>query len=305
MTRIAVVGNVSLDILFRVPRLPHEHEKLAADEMVIAGGGAPSNVAHWLARLGHEVDLHSVTGDDPLSAVAVASLAEFGVDVAGVRRVAGLGPSVSAIFTHGERKSMVGGGRPRMARPHWAEMVAALDLSGYDHVHIVARVHPFLFAYGRRADLVGRTVSADLNGMYSPALVGDLDYAFTNHDEIFAQTGAADIAGMVAADLAGRPHHLLVTRGAEEVACLRPGGVVRVAPHEVPAVDRTGGGDAFCAGYLHATWRGAGVTEAIAAGLRLARATLGALGCRPATPEVEEALAALAAGCNGKAGQNG
>ncbi len=291
MKRIAIVGNVSLDILFRVERLPHDHEKLASEEMVIAGGGAPSNVAHWLARLGHAVDLFSITGTDPLSGVAVDSLRDVGVNVAGVRRLAGFGPSISAIFTNGRHKSMVGG-RPRAAAP-WAELVGDLDLSPYDHVHTIARIHPLLFAGGRRADLVGRTVSADLNGAYGPDLVADLDYTFTNHDEISAGTGAPDIEALVAADLDGRPHHLLVTRAADEIACLRPQGTVRVTPRAVDAVDRTGGGDAFCAGYLHATFAGADARQAIEAGLLLARATLGALGCRPATPEVDAALVTL------------
>jgi sugar/nucleoside kinase (ribokinase family) len=291
MTKVAIVGNVSLDILFQISRLPRDHEKLAAEAMVISGGGAPANVAHWLARLGHDVHVFSVTGTDPLSGVAVDSLRTVGVDVSGIRRRAEIGPSISAIFTGGAHKSMVGG--RRQAMEPWAELVGELDLSGYDHVHIVARLHPLLFAGGRRADLRGRTVSADLNGSYSPDLVADLDFAFTNHDEISARTGTHDIAALLAADLAGRPHHLLVTHAAEEVSCYRSGAVTRVVPDPAPAVDRAGGGDAFCAGYLHASWVGAPPQQAIRAGLRLARATLSALGCRPDTPEVDAALAAL------------
>lgn len=290
--KVAIVGNVSLDILFEVARLPNDHEKLAAETMVISGGGAPSNVAHWLARLGHGVDMFSVTGADPLSGVAVESLAKVGVNIAGVRRVADLGPSISAIFTKGERKSMVGGSRLQAHRPEWPELIAGLDLGAYGHVHILARHHPFFFGAGRRGDLSG-TVSADLNGTYSPDVVADLSYAFTNHDEISAVTGAPDIAAMVAADLSGRPHHLVVTRGAREVTLYRTGERVRVVPRAVEAVDRTGGGDAFCAGYLHATFGGLAGLEAIEAGLSLARAVIGSLGSRPETDAVEAALAHL------------
>lgn len=294
MTKVCLVGNLGLDVLYRVPRLPERHEKLAAEAMVVAGGGAPANVAHWLARLGHEVHFFSVTGADPLSDLAVASLARVGVDVSGVRRHSDAGPSVTVIFTHGADKRMVGGGL-RASAPLWAGLVGDLDFTAYDHVHTSARLHPLLFAGGRRADLIGRPVSADLNGRYAPRIVADLDLCFTNHDELARHTGATDIAARVAADLAGADYHLVVTRAAEEVSCYRPDNVLRVTPRAVTATDRAGGGDAFCAGYLHAMWTGRQPECAIQAGLTLATAVLSALGCRPETPEIDRALAALAA----------
>ena len=51
--RIAVLGNINLDLVFQVDRLPEPHEKMGAQRVDIGGGGAPANVAWWLARLGH------------------------------------------------------------------------------------------------------------------------------------------------------------------------------------------------------------------------------------------------------------
>lgn len=257
MSRIAVVGGITLDILFEVPRLPEPHEKLPARQMMVAGGGAASNVAYWLARLGHRVQMFSVAGTDPLTGVALDSLAGAGVDLSGVRRVPGLGPSISAIFSNGSYKSMVGGGNWDAARAHWQEMLAAQDFSTHDHVHIIPRVYPFLFGAGRRADLTGRPVSSDLNGTYDPGMIAALDLAISNHDEITAQAGPGDIGARVAADLGDRPYHLVVTRAAEEVAVFHNGHDLRIRPTPLPVVDRAGGGDAFCAGFLHACDAGA------------------------------------------------
>lgn len=293
MKKIAVVGNVSLDILFEAPRMPHQHEKLQAEHMTIAGGGAPANVAHWLARLGHEVRFFSVTGNDPLSDLAVESLRTAGVDITNVRRIAGVGPSVCAIVTQGSHKSMVCGSPAAATLAHWAAMLNEADFSTYDHVHIMPRLHSPLFAGGRRGDLAGRTISTDLNGSYSPQLVADIDFAFSNYDEISAKSCRRDIDAMIAADLAGRPHHLLVTRGADEIVCYRAGETLRVIPRSVATLDRTGGGDAFCAGYLHKILQGAEPADAINAGLTLAQATLQAFGGRPATSTINTALATL------------
>jgi sugar/nucleoside kinase (ribokinase family) len=295
MTRVCIVGNIGLDVLFPVTRMPESHEKLRAETVIVAGGGAPANVAHWLARLGHEVRFHAVTGTDPLSDLAVDSLARVGVDVSGVRRHAGLAPSIATILTNGPDKRMVVSGQPPKAEPLWRELVKDLDFTPCDHVHTTALLHRYLFAGGRRADLVDRPVSADLNGRYSAQLVADLDFCFTNYDEFTRCTGATDIAQHVAADLSDADYHLVVTHAAEDVACYQPGSVIRVKPQEVAATDRSGAGDAFCAGYLHAIWTGRQPDGAIRAGLKLAAAVLSAFGCRPATSEVDDALAALSA----------
>src|SRR5262245_3658951 len=227
MTRVCIVGNIGLDVLYRVPRMPESHEKLRAGTAIVAGGGAPANVAHWLARLGHEVHFHSVTGADPLSDVAVDSLARLGVDVSGVRQHAGLAPSIATIFTNGPDKRMVVTGHSPEAEPLWRELIKDLDFTPYDHVHTTAQHHQLLFAGGRRADLIGRPVSADLNGRYSAQLVADLDFCFTNYDEFTRCSGATDIARHVASELSGADYHLVVTRAAEDVACYRPEGIIR------------------------------------------------------------------------------
>jgi len=292
MSRVAVIGNVSLDILFEVPRLPRDHEKLVADDMRIAGGGAPANVAHWLARLGHQVDVYSVTGTDPLSEAAVQSLQQSGIDTGGINRVAGVSPAISVILTGGRLKSMISSRRLRDP-VLWAALVEGCDLSGYDHVHMLAALFPSLFAGGRRADLAGCTVSTDLNGSYDPELVAALDHVFSNADELAACTGRQDIDALVAAEIAWRPHHFVVTQAGARVSCYHDGRRCDVVPGPVAVVDRTGGGDAFGAGYLHAIWAGATEEQALRAGLRLAGAVIGALGARPEGAAIDDALAEL------------
>lgn len=296
MSRIAILGNLGVDILYRVARLPRQHEKVQTPEMTIAGGGAPANVAHWLARLGHDVSFHAVTGTDPLSRMATGFLSDAGVNVTGIAHLPDVGPSVASIFTGGTRKAMVCGG-PRGVDAHWRALAAGISFSAIDHVHFAPSLHALLFEGGRRADLAQASISTDLNGSVSLELLRDPDIAFTNGDELDAAlktTGAADLAALLAEAHAGGTRRLIVTEGDKGVACHRGGETITARPDPVTPVDRTGGGDAFAAGYLHAMLGGCGEAAALRAGLRLARAALSGIGSRPQTDDVASALTELA-----------
>uniref|UniRef100_UPI003BAB5A15 carbohydrate kinase family protein n=1 Tax=Stappia sp. TaxID=1870903 RepID=UPI003BAB5A15 len=295
MSRIAILGNLGVDLLYQVPHLPAQHEKVQTRDLTVAGGGAPANVAHWLARLGHDVRFHAVTGTDPLSQMAVDFLARAGVDVSGIDRRDDVGPSVASIFTGGTTKAMVCGG-PREADAHWRAMAARADFTSARHVHFAPSFHELLFGDGRRADLRQATVSADLNGSVSLPLLRDPDVAFTNRDELaraLAGHGTPDLAGLLDKAHAEGARRLIVTDGETGVTCHRDGQRITVAPEPLSPVDRTGGGDAFAAGYLHAMLRGDDDTGALRTGLRLAGAVLAGMGSRPDTDEVTATVNAL------------
>lgn len=293
--RLAILGNVNFDLVFQVDRLPEPHEKMGAKSVTIGGGGAPANVAWWLAQLGHEVHYFATLGNDPLSEVALASLTDMGVDTSAVRRVPGIGPTLAVMLANGPDKRMIGGraGDKAQANDAIRALIAETDFSGFRHLHTVAWTHPMLFANGRRADLTGVPVSADLNGGYSARIAGDLDLIFSNRDEVVRKTGAPDPGAMIARDMGGQRYRAVITNGAQDVTVYRPEGPVAVVPDPVEVIDRTGAGDGFCAGYLHGTWAGLPPEDAIRAGLRLAAAAMSGHGCRPVTDVSRTALETL------------
>jgi ribokinase len=299
MSRIAILGNLGVDLLYRVSRLPAQHEKVQTPEVTVSGGGAPANVAHWLARLGHDVRFHAVTGTDPLSQMAVDFLDQAGVDVSAIDRHADVGPSVASIFTGGTTKAMVCAGSRDLDR-HWHDMAARADFSSFDHVHFAPSYHGLLFDGGRRGDLRRATVSADLNGHVSPALLADPDISFTNRDELdraLADQAKCDLDVLLKRAHSGSGRRLIVTEGQNGATCHRKGLRTRVAPAPLTPLDRTGGGDAFAAGCLHALLRGDGDEDALRSGLHLAGAVIRAMGSRPDTQDVTAALEDLRRAC--------
>ena len=94
--------------------------------------------------------------------------------------------------------------------------------------------------------------------------------------------------------LGGR--HAVITQGADGIVFSSEGTTGRIPAHPVEAVDTTGAGDGFAAGYIWARTRGAGVVEALEVGVlvgALACRTLGALPSFPPSAEVEPLLESL------------
>ena len=176
---------------------------------------------------------------------------------------------------------------------------AHLHLTGYTLVRDGSR------AAGRsaieRARERGVTVSVDPSSaaLLSPAFVDELDgvgLLLPNAQEAAVLSGEED-PERAANALALRVPEVVVTLGASgalwtdgRAVCRVPaaGGGGRAEP-DVPAVgdaaaalDTTGAGDAFAAGFLTARLSGAGPEEALRAGSRLAAVAVGTPGARPA-----------------------
>ena len=88
MAAITVVGGINIDIEGR----PNE-ALVAADsnpgKVSISVGGVGRNIVENIARLGGDVAMISLTGDDVMGQNAKAQLAGLGVDVSGIQNVSG------------------------------------------------------------------------------------------------------------------------------------------------------------------------------------------------------------------------
>lgn len=84
--RFICAGSLNVDLTFPVERLPAEHEKLRCRGSALHYGGSAANTAYWLARLEQPVQMLGCVGDDPFGSLAVAALAEVGVDTRLIQR---------------------------------------------------------------------------------------------------------------------------------------------------------------------------------------------------------------------------
>ena len=269
---ILVVGNINFDILFPLDHLPGPHEKMACDDARTGFGGSAANTAHWLAKLGAQVTLAGAIGDDPLGEAHLASLREAGVKTHGVHRVDSA-TGIAVIFALGREK--------RMVRAPGANLSGKTDpglLEECDLVYLSGGDTRTLAGYAVLAKEKDVPVICGWHGAREDEVAGIVDGFILNADEVRMITGLEDpVEGIRALD-SGIAAVTLPTGG-----CLVSEGIdiLKVPAIKLEPVDRTGGGDAFAAGFLAGQVKGLDVEECGKWGNAMAAAVIVGMGARP------------------------
>lgn len=273
---VIVAGDVNADlILSGVPPLEAGKEKLARD-MDLTLGGSSSITAFNLARLGARVGFVGVLGDDFLGRFCEERLRWAGVDLACLRRIEGRKSGLTVWVARGPRRAGVTyPGTIQMLRP---ADVPAWYLRRARHLHVGAyflqtQLHPGAPALFRRARRIGLTTSLDCN--WDPSEKWDsgirevlrvTDVFFPNDDEARKLTGRRDVR-RAAEELGRMARIVVIKRGEAGVYVHSPEGAFDVPAVRVRAVDSTGAGDSFNAGFLSRFVRGAPLGECARAGV--------------------------------------
>lgn len=245
-----------------------------------AVGGAESNVAVHLTRLGVRSSWVSAVGDDSFGLAVLDAVGGFGVDVSRVRidpaRPTGL--YVKEASPHGSPVRYYR--RGSAASGMGLEMIDRLGLGEVGLVHlsgITAALSDSCLAMMRellRRPRHGFRISFDLN--WRPALwtgrdprvlreLADMaDVVLAGSDEAELVWGTGDPARL--RQLLPGPASLVVKQGADGATLLEGGASYFEPALEVEVVEPVGAGDAFAAGFLAATLAGESPSVRLRAG---------------------------------------
>jgi 2-dehydro-3-deoxygluconokinase len=271
-------------------------------------GGAESNVAMALARLGVRSGWWSRLGDDAFGRVVAERVADAGVDVdirTDATRPTGLyvkdvtaGGTRVTYYRRGSAASAMGPA-DAAALPPWTRV---LHLSGITPA-LSADADALVEALVTAPRTDGRMVSFDVN--HRPALWehgtaaarlaelgGRADILFVGLDEASALWGVdapRDLREIF-------PHvpHLVVKDGANDATALIGDEIVRVATPPADVTEVVGAGDAFAAGYLAALLRDASPTRRLMAGHLAAREAIAHTADVALLPPLDDLLARAA-----------
>ena len=270
-----VAGDANVDLLIDgVINLQTGTEKLASDLNLVLGGSS-AITAFNLSSLGARVTFAGVVGADLFGRFVEERLSSGGVDLRGVRRAPDVKSGVTMWHSYeGKRAGVTFAGTSAML-----ELKDVPDelLKSARHLHVGAyflqtHLHsdaPALFA---RAKELGLTTSVDCN--YDPAerwdsnLRGVLkhsDLFFPNEDEAMNITGESS-AQAAAHALASLAKTVIVKRGASGAFVVAGSTEFDVQAVRVTAIDTTGAGDSFNAGFLAAFLKGADLEDCATAG---------------------------------------
>lgn len=256
---VAVVGEIYVDHIFSgFPAWPLPGEEVTTDAYTREMGGGTIATACGLARLGRKVGVVGLIGADD-RAWFEQRLAGYGVAFDGIRIGDGFtGTTISistpqdrSFFTHIGVNSAVGA---------LAMGDGLATLCAAAHVHFAMPV-PHTVAQVVLPLLAERGITTSLDMGYQPEwlasplnrpTITQVDYLMPNEKEAELLFGSTDVGTYF--DHAARIgiRNPLLKLGARGAAALDNGEIVHVRPPVVQAVDATGAGDAFDAGFIDA-----------------------------------------------------
>lgn len=263
------MGIVPLDLLFTVDRYPEAGKKIDGSSLCVQGGGPVPNALAGLSRLGMKTLLITVVGDDLFGRMSLEQLKTEGIDCRHV--IVKKQPSMVAsgwIETDSGRRTMVLN-RKIFVRPPDLKLSAypvprLLHLDGRD-----LKATLKLARWGRR---VGAIISFDIGSIrndISPVLPL-VDHLVVSDGYAFPFTGCRSARSAIRRLARYCRGTIVITEGTKGSVGCEDGSFTRQAAFKVNAVDTTGAGDAFHAGYIYGLLHGLDLAERLHFGAAVA-----------------------------------
>ncbi|MFL6602793.1 MAG: carbohydrate kinase family protein [Steroidobacteraceae bacterium] len=281
---VTVVGEIYIDhVMSGFETWPAPGEEVTTEHYTREIGGGCATTACGLSRLGKSVNLVGIIGEDDAPWLE-RRLVDFGITGQGLRRISGPTGVTLSVSTREDRSFFTHVGVNRRLSQELMAPETLVSLTRARHIHfamplsrpLAAMILPALGA-------TGCTSSLDLG--YQPAWLTDegnhatcqaVDYLLPNEKEAALLSGGETPADYFAFARKLRMRSGILKLGARGAMSAGAGGaVITVSPPKVVAIDSTGSGDAFAAGFIDALLEGANEEE------RLRRACIcGALSTR-------------------------
>lgn len=296
--RVIAVGGICLTRIYQVEHVAPVPAKVLAHALVEVVDGMALSAAFAFMRLGGQAAIWGRCGDDAAGRAARQSLLDEGLDVSGLRNVAGATSSQAAVIVdaRGERLVVPFHDPTLDASPHWLPLQ---QLAGADILLCDVRWPEGAQAAMRAARQLGVPVMLDGEAAAPQTLetlVQLASHAVFSDAGVLALTGAGSV-DMALLEVAGRhAGHVGATCGADGYAWVEGGVVRRVSAPKVKVVDTLGAGDVFHGAFALALTEGQSPDRAASFACHAASLKCTRLGGRLGCPSRQEVLASLRAG---------
>jgi sugar/nucleoside kinase (ribokinase family) len=271
---ILVGGDLFIDLIMSgFASWPRPGTEAFARELHREVGGGAAIAACGLATLGSRVALFGMAGHD--GDWFAARLNQLGVLTSRLRFDPEEPTAVSiAISTAGERTFLTYNG-PNVRFPHMlSEEAASGGLAEVRHFHLnwapdLATAAGLFTAIRRQGCSISLDVGWHEDWLADPrslALLPLVDIFFPNEVEAKRMTGEKDPTKMLRRMESAGARRVALKLGADGAALLWDGAILQIKACPVTAIDTTGAGDCFNAGFLHFWLRGESPLTCLRAG---------------------------------------
>ena len=304
---VLVVGELNVDVVLTgagaAPTFG-QHEQLV-DDCQVTLGSSSAIFACGVRRLGHATAMVGVIGEDLFGGAVHGALRQRGVDTSAVVVDPATATGATVILNTGADRALLTfpGSIGATRRAHVPDPL----LRTARHLHVgsvflqrdLRADLPGLFDDARAADM-----STSLDPNWDPSgrwtdllpLLAHVNIVFVNDAEAAALTGGL-APEPAAVELAGRMRPgstVVVKRGPDGALAVRDGAHWSVPALDVEAVDTTGAGDSFDAGFVHALLTGRTLPDCLAIGAACGSLSTRSSGGTDAQPDEHELAEVLA-----------
>ncbi|WP_061292677.1 carbohydrate kinase family protein [Herbidospora cretacea] len=287
---VVTLGVHIVDVLARpVESIPAGQDTHLVEQVRITAAGAAAGTAVVLAKLGIPVTSLGAVGDDELGDFLLMVMRRHGVDVSKITRKPGEQTAASILPIRPD------GGRPSFHVPgaNLGLSLADVDVEavrGAKVVHLGGMdatwgLHdPAFHTLLDEIRAAGAQVTLDLLSNMADLMpaaktfLPHVDHFLPNEEQALLMTGAATVEDAAKQLLAEGPKTVVITLGAEGSLVATAEGLTKVPAEDVRAIDTTGCGDAYCAGFAAGLLTGRSVLESARLGTAVAARVAGGLG---------------------------
>ncbi len=311
---ILAFGEVNLDIILRGYRsYPTPGREILVEDFLLTLGSSSAITCAGLSRLGNSVAYFGMAGDDHAGQFCRDSMVEFGIDVSLVKLRADLKTGVTVSLASRQDRSLMSflGATTVLTAADFADGL----FGPFGHAHsssyyLQSGMHPGgfaeVFAAAKRKGLTTSLDPAcDPAGEWRSGMADVLrhvDVFLPNEVELEGITGEKDPVAALRA-LENGTTLTVAKLGPRGAMVLDRGEPLCVKAPEVEAIDPTGAGDCFNAGFLHAWLRKRPLADALRLGVACGSYSTQGVGGTGAQPTEEQACAFLESFAHGGANQ--
>ncbi|KLK87265.1 sugar kinase [Methanoculleus sediminis] len=246
---ISVVGHTAIDHLFRVPKLPGRHNSTYITGHEVYFGGGAANIAAGIAVLGERCRLVSAVGGDFPGSDYDRWLHDLEI-VQDFTQVKDARTATAYVFTDddGDQETFF----------EWGASTAfsRAEAPALDFVHMATADPDFNVRVAEKSKFASFDPGQDLLRYTRDQLeiiLANVDILFSNNHEMDRM---CDMLGLERSALVASIPMTVTTRGAEGSLLCMDGEEYHVPAVSVEAVDPTGAGDGYRAGFLTAFRKG-------------------------------------------------
>ncbi|MCU6434736.1 ribokinase [Undibacterium sp. Jales W-56] len=297
--RIAVVGSVNMDLVFRTPRMPAVGETMHGHEFRQIPGGKGANQAVAAARQGADVSFIGAIGKDGFGEFSQACLAKEGIELSHLASIDGVATGVAGILVEDSGNNSIvlaAGANARVSVAQVDQATAAISTARL----LLCQLETPLASVERAIQIAHQhQVGVILNPAPAQDLRDDLlqlvDYLVVNETEASQLSNIAvtdqDSAKSASQALLKRGvGTVLLTMGEHGVIITDNTGSQFIAAIKVDVVDTTAAGDTFVGALAVGLANGLSVLDASGEAQYTAALTVTKLGAQTSIPHRQDVL---------------